>query len=125
MKQAALKRKSTAANRGFFSRGQLVSADAVIAIAVIAVVAGFATSSAQAALAAGAKHAEISSTLADAIAASVAEGIELKTLPAHCLRYSNGTDGCAGFECPADVFSSRRMVGCGGRACLLEVLACE
>jgi hypothetical protein len=90
----------------------------------MAIVAGFASGAVQAALASGAKHAEISSTLADAVAASVADGVNVSA-PIHCLKYGNGTNGCAGFECPSDVFSARRMVNCNGRPCLLEVLTCE
>lgn len=105
-------------------KGQLFSVDAVIAIAVIAVVAGMAASASQSALSIGAKHAEISSTLAEAVAASAADGVKIDA-PTHCLRYGNGTDGCADFECPANVFSARRVIDCGTDPCLLEVLTCE
>ena len=102
-------------------RGQLISADAVIAIAAIAVIAGLAAGTAESALATASKHAEISSTLAEAVAASIADGVAISQTT-HCAKFGNGTSDCASFECPGDVFSARRMMACGERPCLLEVL---
>ena len=107
-------------------RGQLISADVVVAIAIAAIAAGLVLNAVELSLSAAEKHASLSSTLADVVAAGIAEGVNV-TKPYHCSQFNSSNATCAGFKCPLDTFEAMRFIPCENDPpyCVLEVRTCN
>ena len=70
--------------------------------------------------------ANVGSTVAAALAESIAAGSPMRVSIANCTAYSNGSNYCAGFSCPANTYAYRRIVTCeGGSSCFMEVRTCN
>ncbi|MBI5635610.1 hypothetical protein HY993_01455 [Candidatus Micrarchaeota archaeon] len=106
-------------------RGQLLSADAVIALliafAAIGVLANALDSTSRAATG-------FSQYNPSAFAAESLVNGESVDLSGKCFKYSNGTSTCASFFCPVgspNTFVSKRLAAClTSGYCLLEVRSC-
>lgn len=112
-------------------RGQLISADAVIAVAALALVAAIVLNAFQVALHEVERQQELASQAAQGAAAKFAENTT-GVLPKHCVIMSNGTNTCAGFSCAKNVFTAGRFAACDANAsfsnltyCYVEVKTCE
>ena len=107
-------------------RGQLISADVVVAIAVVTIIVGLMLNAVELSISVAEKHAVLSSTLVDAVAGGLAEGTNTSKVYS-CSQYNASNATCAGFRCPLNTFSATRLIPCAGDPpyCVLEVRTCN
>jgi len=106
------------------SKAQIFSLDLLIAVAVLTLSIGAALHFNELASRQMTHAYSSDSNAAATIAEALASGQALNSTPEYCFRYSNGTGTCAAFSCTGNVLAARKIIDCGGSACLLEVRAC-
>lgn len=115
---------------GRFSRGQLFTADLLVAVSVIILVLGISLHVSEALSRGVFKQAELSAAAPEAIAEGLVASQPFHlNLSRYCFLYSNGTGNCSGISCPSgNVLASRRLVNCTDSSndnnCVLEVRTC-
>lgn len=113
-----------------FSRGQLFTADLLVAVAVVVLVLGITLHTSEALTRGVFKQADLSASAPQAIAQGIVAGQPFHlNYSSYCLHYSNGTGNCSSIGCPSgNLLGSRRLVNCtdssAGNNCVLEVMAC-
>ncbi|GEM_PF-2364598 len=112
-----------------FSRGQLFTADLLVAVAVIILVLGVSLHVSEAIQRGVAKQSDLSASSSEEVSEAVvlARPFNL-SYSKYCLAYSNGTSNCSSISCPSgDVLGTRRLVNCTSstdNTCVLSVRAC-
>lgn len=111
-------------------RGQLFTADLLVAVAVVVLVIGVSLHVSEALVNAVFKQSDLSSSAPEALAKGFVSNEPFHmNYSRYCLHYSNGTGNCTGIFCPSgNILGSRRLVNCSNSSfdntCLLEVRTC-
>ncbi len=114
-------------------RGQIFTADFIIATSLLVVGLGALLQSTQSAQTSAATRIQTYSGLSDPLAEMIAQNLAYNA-PLnnnYCVRWGNGTDSCSGFNCDhwgGNLLATTRLARCTGTAggyCLLSVYTCE
>lgn len=113
-------------------RGQVFTADFIIAVSILVVGLGALLQSAELSERSAAVRVNTFSSLSDPLAEMIATGKPYLAPTNYCVRYSNGTSyaSCNTFSCDyfgGNTFLTQRMVTCTGGTgfCLLRVYTCQ
>ncbi|MBI3588502.1 hypothetical protein HY995_05280 [Candidatus Micrarchaeota archaeon] len=111
-------------------RGQIISIDFLIAVAILALAIGAIAQAAEFAAAHNEQAAGLQLNSAWAIAEMASNGQGAGGLgQRYCIRYSNGTDLCGSAPCGnGDTLAAQRAVACSGTPggyCLMNVVTCR
>lgn len=111
-------------------KGQLLSADFVVGIAILAVCIGLLVQAAESSQ--RASNVFLYSSDADLVAQSLISNVSLSLLSVKdfCYGYGNGSGNCASFACSRNTLVSHRFIPCANgpfqtNYCFMEVRACR
>jgi len=110
-------------------RGQVFTADFLVACAVVVLLLGITLHSSEMVLRGASSRAAAVGSAPQLLAAGLSGEIPIVSNNSpYCFSISNGSGNCASFSCPNRVvFSSRRLVACENYVagvCVLEVRSC-
>ncbi len=113
-------------------RGQVFTADFIIAVSILVVGLGAILQSSELSITSAVNRVSITSSLSDPLAAMVVENKSFIAPNMYCINYGNGTTvgPCASFNCDlygGNTFVTQRLVACNSttNSCTLTVSTCQ